>query len=131
MATTPLVVPELTSPNMFWKKSRPITAADAANTVELIEVLPGWWVAEVVLVITTGFGGGTPSFTVGDADGAATWLATTDITETAVGAYKGAIATAAVLNGKMYTTKQRLQAVISAGLTAGSGFLLARIVDLS
>jgi hypothetical protein len=132
MATTSLQVPEPAGgANMFWKRSRPIVPGDAGNTIELIEILPGWLVLEVALVITTGFAGGTPSFTVGDADGAATWLASADITETTIGVYKGAIATPAVLNGKYYTTKQRLQAVISASLSSGSAFLLARIVELS
>jgi len=128
VATTPLVVPEPGRAGEYWRRSRVVSAAaEAANLVELIEIPPNTLVLEVVLIMLVAVSGGTPSLTAGDTANAAGWLASTDITETSVGSYRGAAGFA--LTGKYYTARDRLTVTVSAAAAAGSFVLLARCLD--
>jgi hypothetical protein len=104
-----------------------ISAADTGTTKNLFEIPAGWYVESVLLLVLTAFAGGTPSIDIGDEDAADTWLASTDITETTPGPYKGAAAPAA---GKHYSAKQNVTATVSADLTDGSAIVLARAVNV-
>jgi len=130
MATTPIQVPEPGTVGDRWRRSRVITAsAETGNTVELIEIPAGTYVAEVAIIILVALAGGTPSIDVGDDDAAAGWIATADITETSAGSYRSTAATYAK-NGRYYTAKKRISAALSASLSAGSFIVCCRCIDL-
>ena len=112
--------------------SDPITFAGAGATVQAIDVPAKTLVTDVLLVITTAFVGGTPSVDVGDGTDPDGWVDSVDITEGTTGSYKGTETnTAAYLNkGRYYTAADTIDAVLSAGLTSGVGYIVARMIRL-
>ena len=87
--------------------------------------------------MTTAFAGGTPSIDVGDGDDADGWIDTDDITEGTPGSYRGLQTEGANIHteayavaGKYYTAADTIDATLSAGLTAGEGYIVARMIRL-
>jgi hypothetical protein len=117
-----------------WLLSRAITDADTNTTVQALEVPAKTFVAEVLLLITTAFDGGTPSVDVGDGDDADGWIDSGAITAATTGVYRGdetaGMIGAFQLGGKYYATADTIDAVVSASLTAGAARILARCLDL-
>lgn len=116
----------------FWIISEPLTHASAGSTVNLFEIPAGLWAAEVVLVITAPFTGGTPSIDIGDEDDGDSWIDTLDITEGTAGGYRGTAANSPYsVSGRYYSAKKNITATLSASLVAGAARVLARCVDLA
>jgi len=112
--------------------SRPITAADANSTAQVIDVPAGTYIPPygVRVLIKTAFAGGTPSSTVGDGAAADGWLASSDITETSAGAYASAAGAYAVA-GKYYAEADTIDIVVAAGMTAGLAYVIVDMLDVS
>lgn len=112
--------------------SRLISSADAATTVQAIDVPAGTLVKSVWLVITTAITGGSPSWNVGDGDDTDGWIATADITEATAGTYKGIAAnTASYSNtGRYYASADTIDVIVTTGMTAGSAFLVASMIPV-
>lgn len=112
--------------------SDPITFASTGTTVAAIDVPAKTLVTEVTLIITTALAGGTPSIDVGDGDDADGWVDTTDITETTVGSYRGDPTNTGSYsdNGRYYLTADTIDVVLSASLSAGVCYVVARMIRL-
>jgi len=115
-----------------WVRSKAITEADTNTTKPVIDVPAKTLVTNVILVVTEAFAGGTPSIDIGDGDDPDGWIDTDDVTETTIGAYCGdETTTAAYANSrKYYPTADTIDAVIATGLTNGTAYVLAHMVDL-
>jgi hypothetical protein len=114
-----------------WVRSKKITSADTGTTKAVIDIPAGTFIPAngVCIYIRTAFAGGTPSFTIGDSavDG---WATSTGITETTVGMYTHGAA-ALSKTGKIYTTADTIDVVVSASATAGAAYVFALLVDVS
>ena len=116
-----------------WVRSNAVTEADTGTTVPVIHVPAKILVAEVMIVVTEAFAGGTPLLDVGDGVDPDGWIDQGDITATTIGSYKGDETTTAAFSGsgKYYTTADTIDVVVSASLTNGTAYVLARFVDLN
>ena len=117
-----------------WLLSRAITEADTNTTAQVLEVPAKTYVAEVLLLITEAFDGGTPSIDLGDGDDTDGWIDSGAITASTTGTYRGD-ETAGLIGayqhgGKYYATTDTIDAVVSASLTDGTAYVLARCLDL-
>lgn len=111
--------------------SDPITEANTGATVQAVDVPAGALVTEVVFLVTEAFAGGTPSVDVGDGDDADGWVDTLDITEGTIGSYRGGATNSPLsVTGKYYPDADTIDAVVSAGLTDGTGYVVARMIRL-
>lgn len=112
--------------------SDPITFASTGTTVQAIDVPAKTLVTEVTLIITTAFAGGTPSLDVGDGADVDGWVDTTDITEGTAASYRGDPTNTGAYSddGKYYTAADTIDVVLSASLTAGVAYVVARMVRL-
>lgn len=115
-----------------WVRSRAITSADTNSTVAVLDVPANTLIPPfgVVLKMVTACAGGSPSIDIGDGSDTDGWIDTTEITESGTDTY-GGHTNAYALNGKVYTTADTIDAVVSASMTAGKGYVIAYMVDVS
>ena len=115
-----------------WVRSEVITEADTGTTKAVIDVPAKTLVVEVVCVVTEAFAGGTPLLDVGDGTDTDGWVDQGDITATTIGSYRGDETTTAAFSGsgKYYATADTIDVVVSASLTNGTAYVLARMIDL-
>ncbi len=108
-----------------------ITEADTGTTVVAIEIPAGTYIPPygVSIEVAEDFAGGTPLLDVGDADPDG-WIDQTEITATTAGHYAG-VAAAFALTGKYYATADSIDVVVSASLTAGTAYVVARLYNFS
>jgi len=113
-------------------RSRAITEADTNTTVAAIDVPAYTFIPQygVGFKVATAFDGGTECIDIGDGTATNGWLTTTNITETTEGMY-GSIDGAYAITGKYYATADTIDAVVATGLTAGCGYVVALMYDLS
>jgi hypothetical protein len=125
MAQQPIVGPKLIV-------SSAITEANTNTTVNAIEIPAGVFVPPygVSIYIPEVFAGGTPSLDVGDSGNPDGWIDTTEITETTIGMYSG-VAAALAVTGKYYAASDFIQVVVSASLTGGTAYVIARFYDFN
>lgn len=111
--------------------SRAITEADTNTTVVAIEVPAKTFIPPygVSVYIPELFAGGTPLLDVGDTDPDG-WIDQLEITATTAGTYSG-VAAAYAVTGKYYATADTIDVVVSASLTAGTAYVIARMYDFS
>lgn len=115
----------------YWVLSDAITEADTNTVKTVIEIPAKTFVETVKLIVTEVFAGGTPSIDIGDSDDADIWVDTTDVTETSVGTYCGDGSDAAFYLGHYYATANKLKATISASLSDGTAYVLAKFIRLN
>lgn len=118
-----------------WLISRAVTEADTNGTRQVLEVPAKTFVAEVLLIITVAFDGGSPSLDVGDGTTTDGWIDTGLIAAATTGAFRGDETAGTVgayqTSGKYYASADTIDVVVSASLTAGTAYVLARCLDLS
>lgn len=115
--------------------SRAITEADTGTTVQAIDVpaktlIPAYGVG---VVVTEAFAGGTPLLDVGDGADADGFVDQGDITATTIGAYYGDETTTAAYAsiGRYYPTADTIDVVVSASLTNGTAYVVAKMIRLA
>lgn len=124
------------APGGEWVISGAITADDTNATKNVIEVPAGTLVTDVRLIITTLFATSSAplAIDIGDTSNDDGWVAAADVTEATVGTYRGSNAAAAFAvapaGGKYYDSASFLTAKLSADMTAGEAYVIARFVNV-
>ena len=109
-----------------------ITEADTGATVVALELPAGAFIPAygVTLIVAEDFAGGTPLLDVGDGDDPDGWVDQGENTATTAAPYTGTASDLAV-SGKHYPTGGQIKVVVSASLTDGTAYVLARYFNLS
>jgi hypothetical protein len=115
-----------------WVRSKAIELT--SGTIAVIDVPANTFIPPfgVVIDVVTLFAGGTPSIDVGDGSDTDGWIDTTNITETTAAMYAGTAAAGAAysVTGKVYTSADTIDVVVSTGLTAGKAYVFAYLVPI-
>jgi len=115
-----------------WVRSRAVTDSDTNSTVAIFDVPANTFIPAQTahFVVITAFAGGTPSIDIGDGDDPNGWVASNAITEGTPATYADVDA-AYNVTGKYYASADTIDAVVSASLSAGCGYAMIYMLDMT
>lgn len=112
-----------------WLISRAFTEADADRTVRALDIPPGTYVADVLLLVTEPLSGG--AIDVGDAADPDGWIHGGTMPADLTGVYRGKGTSSGYRSaGKYYEDAATIDVAVATDLSGGAAYVLAHCLDL-